>query len=260
MLDAAARRCRDRQAAQREVEADSYGARSWRQPARVRRGPARRRRACPGAACCTSGGRPRSSSSSPTAGWRPGDMLPSYTELAEPAGVSLITVRRALDELERAGRVRRHQGLGTFVARPRIVTEPTRAGSLLATLASRRRGDAARSCGHPVLGLDQGLPSADLCQRAADLPRQPGVAAAQAAPARRPARGARDLGHPRRAGARAGRAGRTAPGSLYDLLGRPSTTWSTPTRSSTSRCSRRPRRRPGCSSCPRGPRWCGSAG
>src|ERR1700757_5285584 len=60
-------------------------------------------------------------------GLRPGDMLPSYTELADQAGVSLITVRRALDELERAGRVRRHQGLGTFVARARIVTEPTRA-------------------------------------------------------------------------------------------------------------------------------------
>src|SRR5215469_831875 len=68
-------------------------------------------------------------------GLGPGDMLPSYTELAELAGVSLITVRRGLDELERAGRVRRHQGLGTFVARPRIVAEPTRTGSLLATLA-----------------------------------------------------------------------------------------------------------------------------
>src|SRR6266851_5743056 len=68
-------------------------------------------------------------------GLAPGDLLPTYAELAERVGVSLITVRRALDELERAGRVRRHQGLGTFLARPRIVTEPTRAGSLLGTLA-----------------------------------------------------------------------------------------------------------------------------
>ncbi len=52
-------------------------------------------------------------------GMAPGDRLPRYAELAELAGVSMITVRRALDELERAGRVRRHQGLGTFVARPR---------------------------------------------------------------------------------------------------------------------------------------------
>jgi len=95
-------------------------------------------------------------------GLGPGDLLPSYTELADRAGVSLITVRRALDELERVGRVRRHQGLGTFVARPRIVTEPTRTGSLLATLTEG--GDRATQLQTRVLGLDQGLPSADLAQ------------------------------------------------------------------------------------------------
>lgn len=68
------------------------------------------------------------------AGMRPGDLLPTNNELAERAGVSLITVRRALDELERAGRVARHQGVGTFVADTRIVSEPARAGALLATL------------------------------------------------------------------------------------------------------------------------------
>ena len=91
----------------------------------------------------------------------PGDMLPTYAELAASVGVSLITVRRALDELERAGKVRRHQGLGTFLARPRIVTEPTRAGSLLTTLGGegeRARpdprhpgpGDAAAACPRPT--------------------------------------------------------------------------------------------------------------
>lgn len=98
----------------------------------------------------------------------PGDMLPSYTELANLAGVSLITVRRALDELERAGRVRRHQGLGTFVARPRIVAEPTRAGSLLATLAADDQPAARLQT--RVLGLDRGEPSADLRQ-ALRIPR-----------------------------------------------------------------------------------------
>jgi DNA-binding GntR family transcriptional regulator len=92
----------------------------------------------------------------------PGDMLPSYSELAGQAGVSLITVRRALDELERAGRVRRHQGLGTFVARPRIVTEPTRTGSLLDTLATG--DDRAARLETKVLSLQEGQPSAGLCQ------------------------------------------------------------------------------------------------
>lgn len=69
-------------------------------------------------------------------GMAPGDRLPSHAELAQLAGVSMITVRRALDELERAGGVRRHQGLGTFVARRRIVSEPARSGSLLGTLGN----------------------------------------------------------------------------------------------------------------------------
>jgi DNA-binding GntR family transcriptional regulator len=68
---------------------------------------------------------------------QPGDLLPTQKELAELAGVSLITVRRALGELEREGRVAGHQGVGMFVARPRIVSEPARRGGLLATLAGR---------------------------------------------------------------------------------------------------------------------------
>lgn len=42
--------------------------------------------------------------------------LPSFRELAEDLLVSLITVKRAYEELERAGIIYRKQGLGTFVA------------------------------------------------------------------------------------------------------------------------------------------------
>src|SRR5579862_6124061 len=69
----------------------------------------------------------------------PGDLLPTQAELAEMAGVSLITVRRALEELERAGRVRRHQGVGTFLAKPRIISEPGRSGGLLSALRDALR-------------------------------------------------------------------------------------------------------------------------
>lgn len=65
---------------------------------------------------------------------QPGDQLPSTAELAEMAGVSVISVRRALDELTHRGRIVRHQGVGTFVAPPRIVSEPSRPGALLQTL------------------------------------------------------------------------------------------------------------------------------
>ena len=46
-----------------------------------------------------------------------GDMpLPSFRLLAEQLLVSIITVRRAYEELEREGIIYRRQGLGTFVA------------------------------------------------------------------------------------------------------------------------------------------------
>ena len=46
----------------------------------------------------------------------PGSALPSFRALAEELMVSLITVKRAYEELEREGIVYRRQGLGTFVS------------------------------------------------------------------------------------------------------------------------------------------------
>jgi GntR family transcriptional regulator len=56
--------------------------------------------------------------------------LPSFRALAEDLMVSVITVKRAYEELERAGIIYRRQGLGTFVAaggcdRSREVKEAT---------------------------------------------------------------------------------------------------------------------------------------
>ena len=47
---------------------------------------------------------------------KPGAALPSFRALAEDLLVSVITVKRAYDELEREGIIYRRQGLGTFVA------------------------------------------------------------------------------------------------------------------------------------------------
>src|SRR5882757_4924487 len=46
----------------------------------------------------------------------PGSTLPSFRVLAEELLVSVITVKRAYEELEREGIIYRRQGLGTFVA------------------------------------------------------------------------------------------------------------------------------------------------
>ncbi|MDK6260351.1 GntR family transcriptional regulator [Corynebacterium frankenforstense] len=52
------------------------------------------------------------------AGQENGDRLPSEGRLCSMLNVSRITVRRALDELENEGRVKRIQGSGTFVLDP----------------------------------------------------------------------------------------------------------------------------------------------
>jgi GntR family transcriptional regulator len=46
----------------------------------------------------------------------PGHPLPSFRALAEELQVSLITVKRAYEELERERVIYRRQGLGTFIA------------------------------------------------------------------------------------------------------------------------------------------------
>ena len=46
----------------------------------------------------------------------PGAALPSFRGLAEELLVSVITVKRAYEELEREGMIFRRQGLGTFVS------------------------------------------------------------------------------------------------------------------------------------------------
>lgn len=54
---------------------------------------------------------------------RPDDRTPSENELVEVLGVSRMTVNRALRELTAEGRLRRVQGLGTFVADARPQSE-----------------------------------------------------------------------------------------------------------------------------------------
>ncbi|WP_181257217.1 GntR family transcriptional regulator [Pseudaminobacter soli (ex Li et al. 2025)] len=96
-----------------------------------------------------------------TNGLTGGDKLPSTTELAQLTGVSLISVRHALDKLEHAGKIHRHQGIGTFVARDRIVSEPSRAGRLLETLSPSGGGpDLATE----VLQINIGLPSPEIAK------------------------------------------------------------------------------------------------
>jgi GntR family transcriptional regulator len=70
--------------------------------------------------------------------WRPGDRMPTERELAERYGCSLITVRHALSELVREGRIERTRGRGTFVLQPRIDRDI--AGAMSFSEEMQRRG------------------------------------------------------------------------------------------------------------------------
>jgi GntR family transcriptional regulator len=70
--------------------------------------------------------------------WHPGDRLPPERELADRYGCSLITVRHALAELAREGRIERTRGRGTTVLAPRM--DRDFAGSLSFAQEMQRRG------------------------------------------------------------------------------------------------------------------------
>ncbi len=70
--------------------------------------------------------------------WRPGERMPTERDLAERYGCSLITVRHALSELVREGRIERTRGRGTFVLQPRIDRDI--AGAMSFSEEMQRRG------------------------------------------------------------------------------------------------------------------------
>src|SRR5882757_7416601 len=84
----------------------------------------------------------------------PGSALPSFRALAQELLVSLITVKRAYEELEREGIIYRRQGLGTFVAerghdRTREVQRESARESISAAVrAGREAGMSDRELQH----------------------------------------------------------------------------------------------------------------
>jgi len=101
--------------------------------------------------------------------WQPGDRLPTERDMAARYGCSLITIRRALGELVREGRLERTRGRGTFVLAPRIDVDFT--GTLSFTEEMQLRGidqetrlvasrpEAAGETVAAALGLELGSPT-----------------------------------------------------------------------------------------------------
>ena len=101
--------------------------------------------------------------------WGPGDRLPAERELAKRYGCSLITIRRALSELAREGRIERTRGRGTFVLRPRLELDFGGTESFTGEMQSRgldpqtrlieARSEAAGEAVADALGLELGSPT-----------------------------------------------------------------------------------------------------
>jgi len=75
---------------------------------------------------------------------KPGNAIPTERELIQIYGISRITVRRAIQELEKRGYVRREQGRGTFVAPPRIQRGVARLTSFSKEITARGMKPASR--------------------------------------------------------------------------------------------------------------------
>ena len=95
--------------------------------------------------------------------WRAGDPLPSIRELAADCQISVITVKRAYLELERAGVIVTRQGKGSFVAGAIDATRSLAAQEFEAQLKGLL--DAART-----LGLNRQETIARVEQALSDLP------------------------------------------------------------------------------------------
>ena len=85
----------------------------------------------------------------------PGERLEPEARLAERYGVNRLTVRRALEELARAGIVRTEHGVGSFVAEP-AVRHRIDDGEASLSESMARRGIAVR---HHVLAVTEVEPA-----------------------------------------------------------------------------------------------------
>jgi DNA-binding GntR family transcriptional regulator len=85
--------------------------------------------------------------------YKPGDQIPTKAELMAQWGVALNTVARAVTELQQAGLIETHQGLGSFVRVP-PEPEPTSQDELAVLRARVIRLEEQLAAVYEHLGLE----------------------------------------------------------------------------------------------------------
>lgn len=90
--------------------------------------------------------------------YKPGDRLPSEPDLIREYGISRITVRQALDELEGEGLIVRRHGKGTYVAERRIEHQLVRLTDFVEDMERAGQNPSSR-----VLAFEQVEASAPIC-------------------------------------------------------------------------------------------------
>jgi GntR family transcriptional regulator len=88
---------------------------------------------------------------------QPGARIDSEPQLARRFGVSRFTVTRAIEILVRDGLLTRRQGLGTFVAPPRLRRAPTCLRSFTEAMAAEGRTTTHRLLGFELINRAKGL-------------------------------------------------------------------------------------------------------
>jgi GntR family transcriptional regulator len=92
--------------------------------------------------------------------WKIDEQLPNETALAKHFGVSKITVRQALRELASMGYIRREQGRGTFVSKPKFSEGPRELTSFTEEMRRYRLPASSRVLEQKVVPADAAVAEA----------------------------------------------------------------------------------------------------
>lgn len=83
--------------------------------------------------------------------YKVGDLIPSENDIEKRFEVSRITVRKAIDELQRENIVEKKQGKGTFVKEPQILYDANSIGSLTQRLSKQNISLTTKSISYELI-------------------------------------------------------------------------------------------------------------